>query len=410
MFDTASDPGKLGFCPDRLARIRPWMQRWVDQGKFPGAQTLIARHGQIAYCDQVGLSDIENGQPWRRDTIARIYSMTKPVTSVALLMLFEDALVHLDTPVDEIIPEFRDREVLIEGATSIDQTRPAATRMTVHHLLTHTSGLTYSFNEGPLAAEMIERKLDFSVKEGDLADTVHRLTELPLAFDPGARWNYGVSTDIVGRIVEIVSGQSLDQFFAERIFSPLGMTDTSFEVSETKSDRFAACYVKTPEDPLRLMDPGHGSAFGAGQVRQYSGGGGLTSTIDDYCRFADMLRRRGGSADGHRLLAPRTVELMATNALGGDLASMGQPVFSEVSFDGVGFGLGVSVTIDPGRAKTACNAGDYGWGGMASTMFWVDPVYDMVTIFFTQLVPSSSYPNRKELRAMAYSSLTDPSC
>ena len=409
MFDTAADPAKLGFDPDRLDRIRPWMQRWVDQGKFPGAQTLIARHGQIAYCDQVGMRDIAGARPWQRDTIARIYSMTKPVTSVAFLMLFEDAQLHLDTPVDEIIPEFRDRQVLIEGATSIDQTRPAETRMTVHHLLTHTSGLTYSFNEGVLATEMLERKLDFSVKEGDLANTVGRLAELPLAFDPGSRWNYGVSTDIVGRIVEVVSGKRLDRFFAERIFAPLGMTDTAFEVPDTKADRFANCYVKTDEDPLRLMDPGQGSAFGAGKVRQHSGGGGLTSTIDDYLRFADMLRCEG-AVGSERLLAPRTVELMATNALRGDLASMGQPVFSEVSFDGVGFGLGVSVTIAPGLAKTACNLGDFGWGGMASTMFWVDPVYDMVTIFFTQLVPSSSYPNRKELRAMAYSSLTDPAC
>lgn len=409
MFDTADNPAKLGFDPDRLARIRPWMQRWVDAGKFPGAQTLIARHGQVAYCDHVGQRDIAGGKPWERDTIARIYSMTKPITSVALLMLFEDALIHLDTPVDEIIPGFRDRQVLVEGATAIDQTRPAATRMTVHHLLTHTSGLTYSFNEGVLAAEMLERKLDFSVKEGDLANTVGRLAELPLGFDPGTRWNYGVSTDIVGRIVEIVSGKRLDRFFAERIFGPLGMADTAFEVPDGKADRFADCYVKTDEDPLRLMDSGQASAFAEGKVRQHSGGGGLTSTIEDYLRFADMLRSKG-AVGGDRLLAPRTVELMATNALPGDLASMGQPVFSEVSFDGVGFGLGVSVTIQPGLAKTACNMGDYGWGGMASTMFWVDPVYDMVTIFFTQLVPSSSYPNRKELRAMAYSSLTDPSC
>ena len=409
MFDSTADPAAVGFCPDRLARIRPWMQRWVDERKFPGAQALIARHGQIVYQDQVGLRDIEGGKPWERDTIARIYSMTKPITSVALLMLYENALVHLDTPVDEFIPEFKNLEVLVDGAMSIDQTRPARTRMTLHHLLTHTSGLNYSFNEGPLAAEMIERKLDFSVKEGDLANTVKRLSELPLAFDPGARWNYGVSTDIVGRIVEIVSGKRLDVFFQENVLGPLGMKDTAFEVADDRVDRFASCYVKTDDNPLRLMDPAVGSAYGQGKVRQHSGGGGLTSTIGDYLLFAEMLRKKG-EADGQRLLAPRTVELMSTNALPGDLASMGQPVFSEVSFDGIGFGLGVSVTIEPGLAKTACSMGDYGWGGMASTMFWVDPVYDMVAIFFTQLVPSSSYPNRKEFRALAYSSLVDPSC
>ena len=383
------------------------MQTWVDQGKFPGAQTLIARHGQVAYSDWVGQRDIEGARPWERDTIARIYSMTKPITSVALLMLYEDAQVHLDTPVDEFIPEFADRHVLIEGATSIDQVRRADTRMTLHHLLTHTSGLTYSFNEGVLAREMLERKLDFSVKEGDLANTVSRLAELPLGFDPGARWNYGVSTDVLGRVVEIVSGMTLAEFFAERIFAPLGMTDTGFEIAPDKAGRFATCYVKTDENPLHVMDRGEASAYAAGHVRQFSGGGGLTSTIEDYLRFAEMLRRKG-ELGGERLLAPRTAELMATNALRGDLASMGQPVFSEVSFDGVGFGLGVSVTIEPGLAKTACSMGDFGWGGMASTMFWVDPVQDMVVIFFTQLVPSSSYPNRKELRALAYSSLTDP--
>lgn len=404
---SSGNPETLGFDPDRLARIRPWMQRWVDAGKFPGAQTLIARHGQIVYCDQVGQRDIENGKAWERDTIARIYSMTKPITSVALLMLYEEALCHLDTPVDEFIPEFADRMVLIEGASSLDQVRPAETRMTLHHLLTHTSGLTYSFNEGVLAEAMLEHKLDFGSKKHMLADTVSRLAELPLAFDPGSQWNYGVSTDVIGRVVEVLSGQSLGEFFAERILGPLGMNDTSFGVTDENLDRFAACYVKTDEDPLKLMDTAAVTPYRADNVNLHSGGGGLVSTIDDYLRFAEMLRGRGALGDV-RLLAPKTVEMMTMNGLPGDLASMGQPVFSEVSFDGVGFGLGVSVTLNPGLAKTASSVGDYGWGGMASTMFWVDPLMDMVTIFMTQLVPSSSYPNRKELRAMAYGALTQP--
>ena len=404
---SSGNPETLGFDTDRLARIRPWMQRWVDAGKFPGAQTLIARHGQIVYCDQVGQRDIEAGKPWERDTIARIYSMTKPVTSVALLMLYEEALCHLDTPVDEVIPEFADRQVLVEGATSLEQVRPAETRMTLHHLLTHTSGLTYSFNEGILAQAMLDQKLDFGAKTHTLTDTVSRLAELPLGFDPGSRWNYGVSTDIVGRVVEVISGQSLADFLAERILGPLDMNDTAFGVSDDRLDRFAACYVKTDEDPLQLMDTPLKTPYAADRVSLFSGGGGLVSTIDDYLHFAEMLRGRGTLGDV-RLLAPKTIEMMTMNALPGDLASMGQPVFSEVSFDGVGFGLGVSVTLNPGLAKTASSIGDYGWGGMASTMFWVDPVMDMVTIFMTQLVPSSSYPNRKELRAMAYGALTNP--
>ena len=408
MFDQTSDPAKLGYDADRLARIRPWMERWIASGRIPGAQMLIARKGEIAFHDWAGQRDVAAGLSWERDTIVRIYSMTKPVTSVALLMLWEDALCHLDTPVDEFLPEFADRQVLVEGATSIDQTRPAETRLTLHHLLTHTSGLTYSFNEGVLAAEMQARRLDFSVKEGDLADTVRRLAEVPLAFEPGSRWNYGVSTDVVGRVVEVISGMPLDRFFAERIFAPLGMEDTAFEVAPGKADRFAACYAKTAEDPMALMDKGGAeSAFAAGKVRQFSGGGGLTSTIEDYLRFAEMLRR-GGALGDVRLLAPKTVETMTRNALRGDLASMGQAVFSEVAFDGIGFGLGAAVMLDPGVAKTAGSEGDYGWGGMASTVFWVDPKAETSVIFFTQLAPSSSYPLRKEIRSLAYSSLTNP--
>ena len=293
MFDTASDPTTLGFDPDRLARFQPWMQSWVDRGLLPGAQVILARHGQVAHHAVAGLRDVEAGTPWSRDTLARIYSMTKPITSVAFLMLFEEARVHLDTPLDEILPEFRDIQVLIPGATSLDQVEAPKTRLTVHHLITHTSGLTYGFNEGPVSEAMRERKLDFSVKEGDLAATVKRLAELPLCFDPGSRWNYGVSTDVLGRVVEAVSGMPLDRFFHDRIFAPLGMEDTFFAVPEAKIPRLASCYVKTPEEDLRLLDRGAETAWADGKVRQTSGGGGLISTIDDYLRFAEMLRGKG---------------------------------------------------------------------------------------------------------------------
>lgn len=411
---------RQSFDPDRLGRIKHWMQRWVDQGKYPGAQTLIARHGELIYNDCVGLRDIENGVAWSTDTILRIYSMTKPVTSVAFLMLFEEALVHLDTPLDEILPEFKDIQVLAPGAERIDQVEPATTRLTVHHLLTHTSGMTYGFNEGVLPTAMNDARVAFnprrpkakeslSVSDGteDLADMVRLLTELPLQFQPGSRWNYGVSTDVLGRVVEVVSGQPLDRFFAERILGPLGMDDTFFEVPEGKLDRFASCYLKMPDDPLRLLDSGAKSAFAERRVAIHSGGGGLLSTGADYLRFAEMLRGKGALGDV-RLLAPKTVEVMTRNALRGDLASMGQPVFAEVSYDGIGFGLGVSVTLDPAIAKAAGSEGDYGWGGMASTVFWVDPVEDLVGMFLTQLVPSSSYPVRKEVRALTYAALTAP--
>ncbi len=404
MFDQASDPAELGFDAQRLARLLPWMQRHVDAGRIPGAQILLARRGRIVAHDLTGRMDVEGNRPWAGDTLARIYSMTKPVTSTALLMLYEDGLLHLDDPVDQFIPEFQDVRVLVEGATAIDQAEKATVRLTLHHLLTHTSGLTYSFNEGVLAREMSERRLDFSVREGDLATTVKRLSELPLAFEPGARWNYGVSTDVLGRVVEIVSGQTLDRFFAERIFGPLGMKDTFFAVPEAQVDRLSSCYMRTEDDGMSLIDPGHDSAYL--NVKQYSGGGGLVSTAADYLRFAEMLRGLG-ALGGARLLAPTTVGVMTSNALRGDIASMGQPVFSEVPFDGIGFGLGVAVTLDPALAKTLGSKGDFGWGGMASTAFWVDPALELSVVFLTQLVPSSSYPIRKELRALVYSSLVE---
>lgn len=405
MFDHTSDPAKLGFDAQRLARLLPWMQRHVDAGRIPGAQLLLARRGRIVAHDWTGRMDVEGDRPWAEDTLARVYSMTKPVTSTALLMLYEDGLLHLDDPVDAFIPEFRDARVLVEGATGIEQAEKARVCLTLHHLLTHTSGLTYSFNEGVLAREMRDRRLDFSVREGDLATTVRRLSELPLAFEPGVRWNYGVSTDVLGRVVEIVSGQTLDRFFAERIFAPLGMRDTAFSIAPDRIGRLASCYLRTEGDGMSLADPGHGSAYL--NVRQYSGGGGLISTAADYLRFAEMLRGRG-SLGNVRLLAPKTIEVMTSNALPGDIASMGQPVFSEVPFDGIGFGLGVAVTLDPARAKTLGSKGDFGWGGMASTAFWVDPALDLSVVFLTQLIPSSSYPLRKELRALVYSSLVEP--
>ncbi len=405
MFDQIPNPAELGFDAGRLARLRPWMQRHVDAGRIPGAQVLVARRGRVVHHEWAGLMDVEGGRLWARDTLARVYSMTKPATSVALLMLYEDGFCRLDDPVDLYIPEFATRQVLRADATRIDQAAPATVRLTLHHLLTHTSGLTYGFNEGVLATEMRERGIEFGAPSGDLADTVRRLAELPLAFQPGSRWNYGVSTDVLGRVVEVISGRPLDRFFAERIFGPLEMRDTFFAVPADRADRLASCYSRTEDDGMALADPGRESRFL--NVRQFSGGGGLVSTADDYLRFAEMLRGRG-ALGSTRLLAPKTVEVMTSNALPGDIASMGQPVFSEVPFDGIGFGLGVAVTLDPARAKTLGSRGDFGWGGMASTVFWVDPALELCTIFLTQLIPSSSYPIRKELRALVYSSLVEP--
>jgi CubicO group peptidase (beta-lactamase class C family) len=406
MIPETDTPQEFGFDPARLARLLPWMQGYVDSGKFPGALTLIARRGTVVYCDCVGMRDVERGVPWSRNTLARFYSMTKPITSTALMMLYEQGLCHLDDPVDLFLPEMANRMVLRPGAKSIDEVDPAETRMTLHHLLTHTSGLTYGFNQGLLSEAYVEGGLNFSERAGNLADSVSRLGAMPLAFDPGSRWNYSISTDVLGRVIEVISGQPLDVFFAEHILGPLGMDDTFFAVPDSKIERLASSYTKSPEGGMTLTEDAAGSGFRAGKVRQLSGGGGLVSTVDDYLRFAEM-QRRGGALGDVRLLGPRTMALMASNHLPGDLASMGQKVFSEVPFDGIGFGLGGAVMLDPARAQTLGNPGDFGWGGMASTVYWVDPAEDMVVIFVTQLMPSSSYPNRKELRALVYSALVD---
>jgi CubicO group peptidase (beta-lactamase class C family) len=229
---------------------------------------------------------------------------------------------------------------------------------------------------------------------------------MPLAFEPGSRWNYSISTDVIGRVIEVISGQPLDVFFRQNILGPLGMDDTFFEVPDSHLARLASSYTKAPQGGMTLAEDATGSAYREGKVAQFSGGGGLVSTVDDYLRFAEM-QRRGGALGDVRLLGPRTMRLMASNHLPGDLASMGQKVFSEVSFEGIGFGLGGWVMLDPARATTLGSPGDFGWGGMASTVYWVDPAEDMVVIFVTQLMPSSSYPNRKELRALVYSALVD---
>jgi len=403
----------LGFDPGRLDRISAWMQSYVDRRRFAGCATLISRAGQEVWFGERGQRNIEEDLPFERDTVARIYSMTKPVTSVAIMMLAERGLFHLNAPVSEFIPAFADMQALIPGATSIDQTEPCATP-TIHQLLTHTSGLSYHFNIGVLPTEMEREKVKFGGRDSTLAEGVARLAALPLAFAPGRRWEYSEGTSVLGRVVEIVTGRSLDTVFADDIFEPLGMTQTAFSVPEGVGNRFASLYspltgdsfalntVQDGSDPLRCVETYHDSAFH--DVTSFSGGGGLVGTIDDYMRFAEMLRQ-GGALNGARLLSPKTVAFMMSNHLPGDIASMGPSSFAEMPTEGVGFGLGGAVFTSPARSRTLGSVGDFGWGGMASTYFWVDPVNELSVIFFTQLSPSSSYPNRPQLKALVHGAM-----
>lgn len=399
-----SDPAILGFDPKRLKHIDTWMQRYVDGGKFPGSSVLVARHGQIAHLATAGRRSIEDDLPYELDTIVRIYSMTKPITSVAVMMLAERGHFHLDAPISRFLPEFSECRALIDGATSLDQTK-SCPPPTIHQLLVHTSGLTYSFNQGPLADAYLEQKADFNNNSGGLEAASQKVAKLPLAFTPGERWEYSVSIDVLGRLVEVVSGKTLEQFFHEEILGPIGMDDTAFSIPAGKLDRFASCYFLTEEDPLRLVDAPAKTQYQVDKVNTFSGGGGLVSTLADYFRFAEMIRL-GGALEGERLLSPRTVAFMRRNHLQGDIASLGPKSFAEMPMDGVGFGIGGSVVLDPGRMRAPGSAGDYSWGGMASTIFWTDPVEQLTVIFFTQLIPSSAYANRPELKALVHAALT----
>ena len=425
MFDLVS-PDSVGLSAKRLQRVSAWMRSQVERQRLPGVSVLINRRGDNAFFEAVGLADVEAGKPLAADTIFRIYSMTKPITSVAAMMLYEEGRFQLDEPIAKFLPEFTEMQVWTGGDLDHPRLEPARSLITVRQLLTHTSGLTYEFMmNSPVDALYREHKIRYPGRTGTLAEVTQRLARLPLLFHPGSRWHYGVSTDVLGRLVEAISGQPLDRFFAERIFQPLGMVDTGFVVPADKLDRFAALYVPapgsvrpTPMDGVRpdqlhmepkggikLADPPNGNFAQPGGT--LSGGGGLTSTIADYLRFCRMLRNKG-ELDGQRLLGRKTVEFMTQNHLPGSLADMGQArFFNEAPGEGMGFGLGFTVVLDSAKAQTMGSPGEYFWHGMASTQFWIDPVEDLIVLQMAQLAPSSTFPLRRELRSLVYQALVD---
>jgi CubicO group peptidase (beta-lactamase class C family) len=393
------DPAEVGLDADRLTRIDRYLQRYVDDGLLPNFVVAVTRNGSLGHVSSAGWQHVEEAIPVRTDTLFRIYSMTKPVTSVAALMLYEQGAFQLGTPVGEFIPSFRDLRVYVGGSDLKQVTEPALRPVTVGQLLTHTSGLTYGFHRNhPVDALYRARGFEWGSPPGtDLAACCDIWASLPLVFQPGAEWLYSVATDVLGRVVEVASGKSLDHFFAEHIFGPLAMSETTFGVPDGQRDRLARLYVRT----ANRTTPG--DALGAAPVDAHmlSGGGGLVSTPYDYHRFSQMLLN-SGEVDGARLLSPRTVGFMTRNHLpdGQDLESFGRPLYAEVPLRGVGFGLGVSVVLDPVRAGVLGNAGEYGWGGAASTYFFVDPVERTTLLLFTQLLPSSAYPIRVVLRQL----------
>ncbi|WP_116050969.1 serine hydrolase domain-containing protein [Amycolatopsis palatopharyngis] len=404
-----SDPAELGFDPARLARIDRRMARYVDEGLLPGWLTVVSRRGRPVHVSTYGSRDLEADLPVESDTRWRIFSMTKPVTSVAAMMLFEEGEFDLTDPISRWLPEFARPSVYTKGSSLRPVTEPATEPIRVWHLLTHTAGLTYGFHHAhPVDALYRQRGFEWSTPPGmDLAACSQAWADLPLVHQPGTEWNYSVATDVLGRLVEVVSGTTLDRFFADRIFGPLGMTSTGFHVEGDALHRLAALYVPKPGTREAVRN----DAFGAAITRPpdcLSGGGGLASTAADYHRFVQFLLR-GGELDGVRLLSPRTVELMGRNHLPGDvdLEAFGRPLFAEMPFDGFGFGLGFSVLRDPVKAKTLATEGELAWGGAASTAFWVDPAREITVLFFTQLLPSSTHPLRQQLRQLVYQALVD---
>lgn len=401
----AASKNQTGFDSSRLARIDDWMQRNIDRGRYTGSSVLIARHGEPVHIGTAGLHSIDRNLAYQRDTIVRIYSMTKMVTTVGFMMLVERGLVHLAMPAATFFPGFDKAMALVEGAQSIDQVE-AVPGPTLHQLLTHTSGLSYGFNPGVLARHYADLEVSFQPDAGGLEAVCNQVSNLPLAFSPGRSWQYSVGIDIIGRVIEQISGRPLDRYLHEEIFEPLGMVDTGFSVPESAVDRFADCFLRTEKNPLVCSERAAGSPYLAGKPDTFSGGGGLVSTLDDYFRFGEMIRL-GGRGNGVQLLSPRTLSFMRKNHLEGEIASMGPSSFAEMPMQGTGFGLGGAVVLEPARAGVPGSAGDFGWGGMASTYFWTDPVEQLTAIFFTQLIPSSSYPNRAELKALVHAALVD---
>jgi len=401
------EPKQVGLSSDRLSKISRWMRRYVDEGKLPFAMTLVARRGEVAFFDLVGMRDVKNRYPIGADTIMRFYSMTKPITTVAAMMLYEEGHFQLDSRIADFVPCLGDMEIYVTSEKGQLKSRPSRNPITFQHLMTHTSGFIYGFgDDSPLAEQYQFNRTDFDIDSGKLEGVVGRLSSLPLAHEPGTSWHYGVSTDVLGYLVEVISGKSLRDYMMERIFLPLGMEDTDFGIPMEKLGRFSCLYEFDRLAGMRLADSADDTRYVLDNVVTYSGGGGLMSTMPDYYRFTKLLRNKG-EVHGQRLLGRKTVDYMTCNHLPGDLAAMGQPTFNETTYEGIGFGLGFSVMLEPAKAGVVGSSGEYAWGGMASTAFWIDPTEDMTVIFLTQLSPSDAYPLRRELRVLTYQALVD---
>ena len=403
-----ADPAAHGFDPARLDRIPAFLkERYLDSGKLPNTQLLLARDNRIVHFSSQG-SARDGGAPVDETSLYRIASMTKPITSVAFMMLVEEGKVAVDDPVHRFLPEFKGLGVYNGGGAGVPfMLKPTAEPMRMVDLLRHTSGLTYGFqNRTNIDAAYREQKMENWFGGHDLESFIAALGKLPLEFSPGTAWNYSVSTDVLGAVVQRVSGMPLEDFFASRIFGPLGMQDTFFHVPADKLHRLTDAYAFVPGKPPVMADTGESSTW-RNAPKLVSGGGGLVSSALDYHRFCSMLTNRG-ELDGARIIGRKTLDLMTRNHLPGnsDLTQMSKSLFSETQNAGTGFGLGFAVTMDVAKTMIPGSAGEYYWGGMFSTAFFVDPVERIHMVFMTQLRPSGAYPIRRELKTLIYSAMT----
>jgi len=397
-----TEPEQVGMSGDRLARVDAYVQRHIEAHHFAGAVTVVARRGKVVQFKAYGMQDIESGTPMSKDSIFRFYSMTKPITSVAVMMLFEEGDFLLNDPVSKFLPEFKDLEVGVEKVDEttgekILKTVPTKREVSIRDLLRHTSGLTYGFWGESLVDKMyLDKKV--LTEDETLQHTVSKLGSIPLKHQPGTVWEYGLSTDVLGRLVEVVSGRTFDDFLHERIFAPLRMMNTRFSVPPEDAHRLATVYEPNetntaiaPYDPSKTRDYLKKATY-------FSGGGGLVSTAADYLRFLQMLLN-GGELEGVRILGPETVEMMTTDHIA--------EIVDRRDLGPYGFGLGFAIGSDRGISGRMYSEGTYGWGGMAHTGFWVDPQEELIGIFLIQILPESPLPYRDLYIPLVYQAIID---
>ncbi len=393
-------PESVGMSSERLKRIEPLIQKYVDDGKLAGVVSLVARKGKVVHFAKFGKADLETNREMQLDTIFRIYSMSKPITSVAVMMLYEEGRFLLDDPVSKYLPEFKQTQVFADTSNGEVRTKPQKREFTVRQLLSHTAGLTYGFFSNTVV-DSLYRENHVLSGEVTLADFTKKLAEIPLLMQPGEAWYYSVATDVLGRFVEAVSGQTFDQFLQERIFEPLQMSDAGFFVPKDKHARLASMYELNKDGKLAVSEmDGKGAAFQS-KPTGFSGGGGMVATTSDYLRFSQMLLN-GGELDGARILGRKTVELMTMNHLPGKLLNG----FSS-GRNHAGFGLGFRVVVDPAQTQIVGSNGEYSWSGMANTYFWIDPEEELIGLLMMQFLPFGYYKIRQEFQVLTYQAIVD---